>query len=164
METKHPQFIMPGSFDPMHNSHFATFMKAKKKYPELCILICQNENKEKGLFSLEERAELARIYLPSEHILIAHSNTEIFEYASRAEKIIRGYRNKDEIVELRNTAIKHGVMEFKDKLELFKIPSEFCIVSSSRLKSLIERHQPVQYLDWTKPEIMQKLREKFERT
>lgn len=51
--------LYPGSFDPLHNGHVEIIETAARLWDEVVVATVGNPGKTSGLFTLEERAELA---------------------------------------------------------------------------------------------------------
>ena len=67
------RFVYLASINPMHYSHLNTWTEARKQLGrEVYLCICQNNLKSTGLFSLEERKNIARKYykIPENLIVI----------------------------------------------------------------------------------------------
>ena len=54
------KIVCPGSFDPVTNGHLDVFIRAANMFDELVVAVFHNPNKEKSMFSMEERVELLR--------------------------------------------------------------------------------------------------------
>lgn len=52
--------ICPGSFDPVTNGHIDIFERASVMFDEIIISVFHNPGKEKGMFTMEERASLLK--------------------------------------------------------------------------------------------------------
>jgi pantetheine-phosphate adenylyltransferase len=50
--------LYPGSFDPLHNGHVEIVETAAKVFDEVVVAAVGNPDKNSGMFSLDERAEL----------------------------------------------------------------------------------------------------------
>lgn len=89
--------IYPGTFDPMTNGHADILARASKITDYLVIAISTSETKN-PMFSLEERCELARIYIKkyniSSNVEIVPFNGLLVNFAKKvgAKFIVRGLR------------------------------------------------------------------------
>jgi hypothetical protein len=136
-------------------------MTAEKIHDPISLLICQNLDKDAGLFSLEERKEIAQLYVPSTNIYIAHTLAELEEYCGRAITIIRGYRNRRELDETMRAARIHGVEKFRYKLKLYKVPKKLTPISSSRLKDLVLSNHYNSAINWAPEAVINEIRAKL---
>lgn len=50
-----------GSFDPLHLGHLCVAELAARSFEEVCVVVLANPQKRGGMFSREERANLARL-------------------------------------------------------------------------------------------------------
>lgn len=157
----YPKYLFPGSFDPMHFGHYQTLLNAQRKYGSVSLLICHNISKGKGFFSLEERAEIASLFIPQEYVCVANSNAQLVAYFENAIKIVRGYRNEGEIANMALSAKLHNVERFSDKLELFKVPKELVTVSSTKLRNLVLVGDYQTAESWTNPKVVESIKQKL---
>ncbi len=50
--------ICPGSFDPVTNGHLDIFQRASEMFDEIVVAVFHNPNKEKAMFSMQERVDM----------------------------------------------------------------------------------------------------------
>ena len=63
---KYPKIIFVGSFDPMTRSHSKTWELASKKFNKMVdLVICKNDLKNKGMFSLKKREMIIKNFYPN---------------------------------------------------------------------------------------------------
>ena len=135
---EYPKNIYVASVDPMHYSHLNTLKLAEQQLDEkVFLVICQNELKTGNLFTLHERKEIARIYLPNEKIYIAKNYREVRLFLYNARRIVRGIRNQNDIEYMEKLGDFYSVKELKDKLYLVDVPKEYKDFSSTKLKRLV---------------------------
>lgn len=94
--------IYPGSFDPITKGHMDIIKRARKIVDVLIIVVLDNKNK-KGMFMLDERAELIKQAIEDEieekgereRILVDTFDGLLVDYAKkrRANVVIKGIRN-----------------------------------------------------------------------
>lgn len=94
--------IYPGSFDPITKGHMDIIKRARKIVDVLIIVVLDNKNK-KGMFILDERAELIKQAIEDEieekgereRILVDTFDGLLVDYAKkrRANVVIKGIRN-----------------------------------------------------------------------
>ena len=136
----YPKNVYVASVDPMHFSHLNTKRTAEEIIGETVnLIICQNELKEECLFSLEERREIAKLYLNNEHIFLARNREEIKKFLLKAKKVVRGIRNNKDIEYTKKLAKHYDVENLWTKLILIPVPDEYKKISSSRLKNLAKK-------------------------
>ncbi len=122
----------------MHYSHLNTLKLAEQQLDEkVFLVICQNELKIGNLFTLHERKEIARIYLPNEKIYIAKNYREVRLFLYNACRIVRGIRNQNDVEYIEKLGDFYSVKELKDRLYLVDVPKEYKDFSSTKLKRLV---------------------------
>lgn len=94
--------IYPGSFDPITKGHMDIIKRARKIVDVLIVVVLDNKNK-KGMFMLDERAELIKQAIEDEieekgereRILVDTFDGLLVDYAKkrRANVVIKGIRN-----------------------------------------------------------------------
>ena len=50
--------LLPGSFDPFHNGHLEVVERASRLFDEVVVAVVRNPQKNRPLFSLEERRDM----------------------------------------------------------------------------------------------------------
>lgn len=126
--------IFCGSFDPAHNGHLNTYLKASKLFHEdIVVCICVNYLKN-GLLSIEQRLEIAKSLFPTEKIEIFEDKQSIINLIKKADTIVRGYRNQLDIEETIRIANFYGVDSMIKKLSLIEIDPQFSNISSTKIK------------------------------
>lgn len=86
--------ICPGSFDPITNGHIDIIERGSKLVDKLIVAVCENPNK-KGLFTMEERAELIRqstTHIKNVEVSSFSGLLNEFVKAQNGQIIIRGLR------------------------------------------------------------------------
>lgn len=160
---KFPKNIYVVSVDPMHYSHLNTLLTAEKEINEnVSLVICSNDLKTGGMFSLEERREIAASYVEPKDIFLAHDYVEIRKFLSSAERVIRGIRNNQDYEYIKKLGSFYKVEDMKHKLCLIQVPKKFEGVSSSNIKQLIREGQAEQARRYCNAVTLQKVREKLE--
>lgn len=135
---KYPQNIYVASVDPMHFSHLNTIKLAKKELGGVSLVICKNNLKSDGLFSLDERITIAKSYLGNnDEVYCAENYNEVRKFLLSAERIVRGIRDNLDIEYIRQLAELYQVEYLEDKLFLVKVPESFIGFSSTRIKELV---------------------------
>ena len=87
--------LYPGSFDPIHNGHVEVIEVASQLWDEVVVAAISNPQKDKGLFTLEERQELARLsvaHLPNVTITSFSSLVVDLARSIEADFIVKGLR------------------------------------------------------------------------
>ncbi len=88
--------IYPGSFDPITLGHIDVAVRAANLFDELIVAVYSGSDKPSGLFSLEDRLDLAQRSLQgySDRIRVDSFSGLTVEYARAmgAETIVRGLR------------------------------------------------------------------------
>lgn len=94
--------IYPGSFDPITNGHMDIIKRAKNIVDVLIVAVLQNKNK-KGMFAVDERAELIKQAIEDEieengdreRIIVETFDGLLADYAKkkRANIVIKGIRS-----------------------------------------------------------------------
>lgn len=87
--------LYPGSFDPIHNGHIELIEVASRLWDEVVVAAISNPQKDKGLFTLDERQELARAsvaHLPNVRITSFSSLVVDLARDIEADFIVKGLR------------------------------------------------------------------------
>lgn len=126
--------VYPGSFDPVTNGHLDIIHRAMEFVDELIIAILINPEKQ-ALFSVEERMEMIRKCIPSNHrIQIDQFDGLLVEYARKknAQMIIRGLRAVSDFDYEFQMALMNRRLEPQIET-VFLVPAEQYSYVSSRL-------------------------------
>ncbi len=87
--------LYPGSFDPIHNGHIELIEVASRLWDEVVVAAISNPQKDKGLFTLDERQDLARqavAHLPNVSITSFSSLVVDLARDIEADFIVKGLR------------------------------------------------------------------------
>ena len=153
--------VYPGSFDPITLGHLDIVERSKGLFSKVIVAVLENPQKE-GLFSLEERLEMAeeicRIY-PTVEVQTFDGLLVDFAEQTGARAIIRGLRAPTDFeyelqMALMNRRLNEGVET------LFMVPREtHTFVSSSLAKEIASLGGSVEGL--VPPLVEKRLREKL---
>ena len=139
--------ILPGSYDPVTNGHLDIIRRAAKEYDEVYVVVFNNPKKS-YTFTLDERVQMLMIATDDlENVLVSYSNGLVIDYMHdhEIEKIIKGYRNDDDLVWEREQAewnLKNGGYE----TELWKCSEGLECVSSTAARAAISKGEPLDML------------------
>lgn len=87
--------ICPGSFDPVTNGHLDIFERASQMFDEIIISVFYNPEKEKAMFSMDERVEMLRMataHIPNAKVTCFSGLLNEFCRQEKAPFIVRGLR------------------------------------------------------------------------
>ncbi len=152
------------SVNPMHFSHWNTLKEAKEKLNEKVYLcIGQNDLKDGGLFSLEERAYIAHNFygIPKEDIVLLFTKEIILEAITNAKNIVRGIRSEKDLVEIEAISKHYGVIENSKKLFPIFVSDEMKEISSSKLIQKIKTGEYKPEDNWIPVELLSLIKEKL---
>lgn len=88
--------ICPGSFDPITNGHLSVIRRAAKLFDKVVVCIMKNSAKNNGMFSPEERADMARRALadmPDVEVVTAEGLLADFAGGYEDAVIVKGLRS-----------------------------------------------------------------------
>jgi len=127
-----PRFILPGTFDPMHQGHVETKHKAEALLGQpVAIVIVENINKPNKTLSIEERLSIIQEYFPNETIYLALSMEEVTLCHKHAQRFIRKKRSKKDTAEFLQICEQYS-LDFTKTVEIEDIPD----ISSLKFKAL----------------------------
>ena len=158
------KYIYLASVNPMHYSHFNTWKMAEDILGDKVFLgIVQSLAKNRGLFSLSERAAIARKYfgIPNEQIVILPRADDVIKIVAQAEKVIRGIRNESDRLEALKLAKIYGLCNQEKKLLEISVPEPFRLISSTQLIDKISRGDYYQEMNWIPEELIPVIRERI---
>jgi phosphopantetheine adenylyltransferase len=162
MSNSFPRIILPISADPMHFGHINIKNIAENQIGEkVYFLICRNYNKNKGLFSVEERVDIAKLYCPEEKIFFSEDKKEIGDYLSDAKIIVKGFRSLKEYEDFLNLSNIYNVDCdcFRSKILYVKVPDDFC--SSLNIKNFVKAGKINLVESFVLPDVIKKIERKF---
>ena len=87
--------LYPGSFDPMHHGHVDVVEQAHELFGTVVVAIMHNPDKPSGLFSVDERVDLARESLAVFDRIVVEPHTGLAVQAAdhaEADFIVKGLR------------------------------------------------------------------------
>ncbi len=87
--------LYPGSFDPMHHGHIDVVEQAHELFGAVVVAIMYNHDKPSGLFSVDERVDLARQSLAEYDGVVVEPHTGLAVQAAHkaeADFIVKGLR------------------------------------------------------------------------
>lgn len=159
---EHADFVFPMSIDPMHYAHLYAKQTAERALgARVNILLAQNAAKDEGIFTLDERADLAHHYLePDERVLIIRSRAELIRIYDGATKIVRGYRNAADLEELKDMVKLYGFERYNPKLLLVD-NSAHSGISSTNLKKLVAEGEIQEACKFAHPAVVEAIRRKI---
>ena len=139
--------ILPGSYDPVTKGHLDVIRRAAEKYDEVYVVVFTNPSKT-YTFSVEDRVRMLMIATDDlDNVIVSYSNGLVIDYMTdhEIEKIIKGYRNDDDLKWEREQAewnYKYGRYE----TELWKCSDGLEGVSSTVARDAIKNGKPLDML------------------
>lgn len=131
--------ILPGSYDPVTLGHLAIIERAAKLYDEVYAVVFINPEKTYK-FSLEDRVKMLALATDElENVIVSYSDGRVVDYMCEhgIEKIVKGYRNEDDLRYERVQAeynLKHGY-----ETELWQADENMRCLSSTVARELMEK-------------------------
>lgn len=144
--------LYPGSFDPITKGHMNVVEKACDLFDEVVIAVLQNQSKNQGFFTLEERMEIIKeLYKERDNIKVVLGSGASVDLALLygCKSIIRGIRgisDYDHEVQLAmtNREISNGEI---DTILLFA-DKEYQFISSSMVREVFGLEKDIsRYVD-----------------
>jgi len=149
--------IYIASLNPMHFSHLNTWERAQEILgSKVFLCIGQNMAKTSGLFSLEERAEIAIKYynIPIGQVVLLYNQEEIISAILNAKRIVRGIRNEKDWLELRQLVELYNVKDQERKILDILVPPDLVNISSRKLIEKISNHSYRREDNWIPGELI----------
>lgn len=87
--------LYPGSFDPIHLGHIDIIEQARELFGAVVVAVMHNPSKRSGMFTVDERVDLARQALAHLHDVGVEVHTGLAVQAAaraRADFIVKGLR------------------------------------------------------------------------
>lgn len=131
---------LTGSFDPFTVGHRTLAEQAAERYGKVVVVVAVNENKQ-GLFSLKERAEIARASVADiEGATVEICPGMVWEFCrdKGIGTIVRGWRNAEDLAYEREMAAfnkEHGGIE----TVLIEAKGEYADIHSHSVRELLEK-------------------------
>ena len=91
--------LYPGSFDPIHHGHIDVIEQAHELFGSVVVAVMHNHAKRSGIFSVEQRIELASNALSHLDGVVVEAHTGLaVQAAARADAdfIVKGLRNSED--------------------------------------------------------------------
>ncbi len=130
--------ILPGSYDPVTRGHLEIIKRAAKTFDEVYVVAFVNPKKN-YLFSPEDRVRMLMLATEGlDNVLVSYSLGRVVDYMREhgIEKIIKGYRNEEDLLWEREQAEynkHHGGYD----TELWLASEEMREISSTKARALI---------------------------
>ncbi len=132
--------LIPGSFDPMTLGHLDIVKRARKHYDKVSVAVLINESKQ-YLFTLEERAEIARLTLKDLPDVQVVSDTgllvDLFDRLG-ADVIVKGVRNEADRAYEEKMAAYNAEHNPRARTVFLQAADDFEDVSSTRVRELLK--------------------------
>lgn len=115
--------IFPGSFDPFHSGHKYILKQALKKFDYIWIIISWNENKiRKNDFETSYKKMQKKLSKIKNISILINENRMTVDIAKELDcyNLIRGFRNKNDLIYEESLKEKYILMEPKIKIFYFK--------------------------------------------
>lgn len=162
---KYPRNIYVASVDPMHFSHLNTMKTAEKMLGQsVNLVICKNDLKEGGFFSLKERKEIAKLYLgQNEQVFVTDNFEEIRTFLFNAEKVVRGIREESDLEYIAKLGKYYNVESLKSKLILIPVPDDYRAISSTNIKEFVRKGDINRVRGCVHEEIIKKIQSKYDK-
>ncbi len=113
MSTGTRRVLIPGSFDPIHLGHIDVVDQALELFGDVVVGVMYNFTKPSGVFSPDERVELARDSLADRAGVTVHKYTGLAVQAAEsahADFIVKGLRTPDDYeIEQQMAHMNHSV-------------------------------------------------------
>lgn len=154
---------LTGSFDPFTIGHRMLAEEAQKRYGKVVVVVAINDAKQ-GLFSLKERAEIARLStadMPGVTVEICSGMVWEFCKERGIKTIVRGWRDAQDLAYERDMAafnLEHGGIE----TVLIEAKGELADIHSHTVRELLESGGDID--DRVVPAAAQTIKQTFERT
>lgn len=158
MKTK---VLFPGSFDPFTLGHMEIIRRLISDYDKVVIVVGNNTDKEKVLFTSQERVEIIKKELDDEayDVEVYEHSGKIVDFAIQhgITHIARGYRSKDEFEREKryefenNRLLKSRFYEVEHVFIKSSQAMEF--VSSSAFKRMCEAGEYIAAFDYVSPRV-----------
>ncbi len=153
--------IYAGTFDPITNGHLDVIERAAVLFDKIIVLIAVNAKKQ-SLFTVEERAEMARNTVKHiDNVEVDVHKGLIVEYAQKAGAIalIRGVRAISDFEYEFQIALMNRKLD-ENITTVFLMPHEkYTYLNSSIIRELARLHQNVD--EFVSPFVAHKLKDKF---
>ncbi len=142
--------IVPGSFDPFTLGHRYIVEQASSRYDRVIVAVMVNPEKlGRGLLTLEQRAEVARISLEGiNNVEVTVREGWLADFAAEvsAEAIVKGYRNEADLKYEREMADFNLKRNPNCKTVLLPSPISLGEISSSEVRGRLSRGEDISEL------------------
>ncbi len=142
--------IVPGSFDPFTLGHRYIVEQASSRYDRVIVAVMVNPEKlGRGLLTLEQRAEVARIALEDiNNVEVTVREGWLADFAAEvsAEAIVKGYRNEADLKYEREMADFNLKRNPNCRTVLLPAPISLGEISSSEVRGRLSRGENISEL------------------
>jgi phosphopantetheine adenylyltransferase len=136
--TTFPQAAFFASADPMHGGHKNTINLASNVLKlDVALVIGHNVRKEEGVFTLDERRQIAKHFLPDHLIYVAKDLESLKQFLIQAEYVVVGIRDQRDRDDTEKLSAIYQLQELRHKLVFIDVPEDLSFVSSTYLKELV---------------------------
>ncbi|MBU0667666.1 hypothetical protein KJ951_03585 [Patescibacteria group bacterium] len=150
---------MPASADPMHYGHKAVMDEGERILGEpVTLVVVRNPFKPAGLFSHEERIQIARLYLPEPRVILSATDDDTIRRAlHESKRIVRGWRSEETEVEDEAIMLRYGLTDWRSKVVYIHKGDP----SSASLKELVAGGKFEEACLISLPEVVEMVRRKL---
>lgn len=139
----------PGSFDPITNGHLDIAIRASNIFDEVYIIVSENIDKGKYMFTLEERMQMCEQTFKDYKNIKVVPGKGLTAYQAKeldCQAIIRGLRMvSDYEYEVQFAAINEYLEKDIDMVFLMA-RKEFSFISSTRVREIYQYHGEISHL------------------
>lgn len=154
--------IYPGTFDPVTFGHIDIIKRARELFDGVIVTIAKNPDKNRSLFTVEERIELLRESLNEyDNVLVDSFDGLTIDHARSvgAVGIIRGLRAVSDFEYEFQMALMNRKLDGEIST-IFLMPHEkYTYLNSSIIKNLASLHADVS--DFVPPNVAEALKKKY---
>ena len=130
--------VIPGTFDPIHEGHFAIIKRASKLFDEVVVAVAESVEK-KPKHSLEERKQLATekcASLPNVKVKTFNNLLVDFVKSEGAQCVVKGLRNVQDFEYESNMAAINSQLSKEFETIFMICAPEFKEISSTQIREL----------------------------
>lgn len=151
--------LYPGSFDPITKGHMNIIKQAADLFDEVVVAVMQNQNKNSGFFTLEERYFLVKELcknINNVKVIIGEGAAVDVALQAECKVIIRGLRSLsdyDDEIQLHQT--NKEISNGKINTVCFFADSEYQFVSSTKVRNVFALEKDIS--NYVEPEVQKQM-------